>query len=129
MGPSGGGKTSLLNALAGQVPATKGMRLRGELTINGAPRTAASVRQAYVQQEDMFYAQLTVRRVHAPAPSGMHAHSAKSHACMVNLGSVRMQSILTYSGYAMSCSLLTSPVQGPEHRLIWNRRQGRVRLS
>ena len=46
---------------AGQVPATKGMRLRGGLTLNGAPRAGSAVRQAYVQQEDMFYAQLTVR--------------------------------------------------------------------
>ena len=61
MGPSGGGKTSLLNALAGQVPATKGMQLRGDLSLNGAPRAESAVRQAYVQQEDMFYAQLTVR--------------------------------------------------------------------
>lgn len=32
MGPSGGGKTSLLNALAGQVPSTKGEACGGMLT-------------------------------------------------------------------------------------------------
>ncbi len=63
MGPSGGGKTTLLNALAGQVPATKGMSLRGSVALNGQPRHESAVRQAYVQQEDMFYAQLTVRSV------------------------------------------------------------------
>ncbi|KAK9909937.1 hypothetical protein WJX75_009739 [Coccomyxa subellipsoidea] len=61
MGPSGGGKTSLLNALAGQVPSTKGMELQGNITINGAPQTESNHRQAYVQQEDLFYSQLTVR--------------------------------------------------------------------
>lgn len=61
MGPSGGGKTTLLNALAGQVPATKGMTLTGTVTLNGLPRHESAVRQAYVQQEDMFYTQLTVR--------------------------------------------------------------------
>ncbi|CAK0762983.1 hypothetical protein CVIRNUC_003012 [Coccomyxa viridis] len=61
MGPSGGGKTSLLNALAGQVPETKGMRLQGNIRVNGQPRGTAAYKQAYVQQEDMFYAQLTVR--------------------------------------------------------------------
>jgi ABC-type multidrug transport system ATPase subunit len=81
MGPSGGGKTSLLNALAGQVPATKGMRLRGDLAINGAPRAAASVRQAYVQQEDMFYAQLTVRRVHLAMSMALCCPSKPKQAC------------------------------------------------
>ena len=96
MGPSGGGKTSLLNALAGQVPETKGktpnyvlptgslpcpcqyqvynvwlladtavcyagMQLQGNVRVNGQPRGRAAYKQAYVQQEDMFYAQLTVR--------------------------------------------------------------------
>ena len=97
MGPSGGGKTSLLNALAGQVPETKGettachtaywhsclsrqrriypipawwltlgtcyagMHLQGNIRVNGQPRGIAAYKQGYVQQEDMFYAQLTVR--------------------------------------------------------------------
>ncbi|KAK9828034.1 hypothetical protein WJX81_003580 [Elliptochloris bilobata] len=60
MGPSGGGKTTLLNALAGQLPAAAGLTLSGVVTVNGRPRDAARVRQAYVQQEDLFYSQLTV---------------------------------------------------------------------
>ncbi|CAL8467764.1 g7302 [Coccomyxa elongata] len=61
MGPSGGGKTSLLNALAGQVPSTKGMELQGNVTVNGAPHCQSDHKQGYVQQEDLFYSQLTVR--------------------------------------------------------------------
>ena len=61
MGPSGSGKTTLLNALAGQLPAAAGLTLSGVVTVNGRPRDAARVRQAYVQQEDLFYSQLTVR--------------------------------------------------------------------
>ncbi|BDA42587.1 Protein white [Coccomyxa sp. Obi] len=61
MGPSGGGKTSLLNALAGQVPSTKGMELQGNVTVNGAPRCESDHKQGYVQQEDLFYSQLNVR--------------------------------------------------------------------
>ena len=65
MGPSGSGKTSLLNTLAMQVPASKRLTLAGELTANGAVvgrsgGGAAAHRTAYVQQEDIFYSQLTV---------------------------------------------------------------------
>lgn len=61
MGPSGSGKTTLLNALAGQLPAAAGLTLSGAVTVNGRARDAVRVRQAYVQQEDLFYSQLTVR--------------------------------------------------------------------
>ncbi|CAG9467340.1 unnamed protein product [Pedinophyceae sp. YPF-701] len=61
MGPSGSGKTTLLNALAGQVPFTKGMKLVGEVTVNGTPLQDAHHRVGYVQQEDIFFSQLTVR--------------------------------------------------------------------
>lgn len=37
MGPSGSGKTSLINVLAGQLPASKQMRLNGHLLVNGRP--------------------------------------------------------------------------------------------
>merc|ERR1712072_381251 len=52
VGPSGAGKTSLLNALAKRVP-KKGAELTGELIKRG--------RESYVQQEDVFFAQLTVK--------------------------------------------------------------------
>lgn len=61
MGPSGSGKTTLLNALAGQVPASQQLTLRGNIKINGVPQQKSSHAQGYVQQEDVFFSQLTVR--------------------------------------------------------------------
>lgn len=62
MGPSGAGKTSLLNALAQQVPFSKRLEFHGELRIGGvATGDASQVSQAYVQQDDLFYSMLTVR--------------------------------------------------------------------
>ncbi|BBN06130.1 ATP-binding cassette, subfamily G (WHITE), member 2 [Marchantia polymorpha subsp. ruderalis] len=61
MGPSGSGKTSLINVLAGQLPASKQMRLNGHLLVNGRPVKNAKHTVAYVRQEDLFFSQLTVR--------------------------------------------------------------------
>ena len=62
MGPSGAGKSSLLNALAAQVPKSKNIELVGALEANGKDaRGGGGFRKAYVQQEDVFYSQLTVR--------------------------------------------------------------------
>ncbi|GLC56908.1 hypothetical protein PLESTB_001162200 [Pleodorina starrii] len=61
MGPSGSGKTSLLTALAGRVPAGSKMALTGDLTVNGLPAAEAGHRQAFVQQEDLFYSMLSVQ--------------------------------------------------------------------
>lgn len=61
IGPSGAGKTILLNTLAGNVPVSKRMTLAGSVTLNGVPIGEAGHRQGYVQQEDIFYSQLTVR--------------------------------------------------------------------
>lgn len=62
MGPSGAGKTSLLNALAQQVPFSKCLEYFGELEIGGVPAGGVGqVPQAYVQQDDLFYSMLTVR--------------------------------------------------------------------
>lgn len=61
MGPSGSGKTTLLNSLAGQVGVQKNLDLAGEVLVNGQPFAASQHRQGYVQQEDMFFSQLTVR--------------------------------------------------------------------
>lgn len=55
------GKTTVLNALAGQVPRTKGMVLKGNIQINSKPQAHAQGRQGYVQQEDVFFSQMTVR--------------------------------------------------------------------
>lgn len=61
MGPSGSGKTTLLNALSRQVARQKNLDLTGEIQMNGQPIEKVIVRQGYVQQEDMFFSQLTVR--------------------------------------------------------------------
>jgi len=66
MGPSGSGKSSLLHALAGQTEeGTSGLRLEGELVVNGEPvpdgRIADKANLAFVKQDDLFYAQMTVR--------------------------------------------------------------------
>lgn len=52
MGPSGGGKTSLLNVLAGRVARQKGLTLTGELLIKGKPRDESTFKAqaAYVMQ-------------------------------------------------------------------------------
>ena len=55
------GKTTLLNALAGQLPRTKGMELRGSITVNGKPAARAKYQSGFVQQEDIFYSQLSVK--------------------------------------------------------------------
>ena len=65
MGPSGSGKTTLLNALAGNVKASKRAKLAGLLLCDGKECGGAAqvsgLRLAYVQQEDIFYTQMTVR--------------------------------------------------------------------
>ncbi|KAG2433874.1 hypothetical protein HXX76_008227 [Chlamydomonas incerta] len=61
MGPSGSGKTSLLTALAGRVPNGSKMDLTGSLLVNGMPTDSAGHRQAFVQQEDLFYSMLSVK--------------------------------------------------------------------
>ena len=57
------GKTTLLNILAGQLPQNPRLTLSGVITVNGVPIDRSSHGQGYVQQEDIFYSQLTVKRV------------------------------------------------------------------
>ncbi len=64
MGPTGSGKTSLLNVLAGKIErksASNG-KLTGEIKINGKFRTNNDFRKisAYVMQDDVLYSHLTV---------------------------------------------------------------------
>ncbi|KAL4432817.1 hypothetical protein ABPG77_008143 [Micractinium sp. CCAP 211/92] len=61
MGPSGSGKTTLLSALAGQMPYNKNITLQGHVTANGAPLHQSKLRVGFVQQDDLFYPQLTVK--------------------------------------------------------------------
>lgn len=65
MGPTGCGKTSLMNVLAARVP-TGGsamQRLSGSVSVNGKPRNDSAFRKisAYVLQDDYMYAHLTVQ--------------------------------------------------------------------
>ena len=60
------GKTTLLNILAGQLPQIPQMTLSGVIVVNGVPINRSSHGQGYVQQEDIFYSQLTVKRVFQP---------------------------------------------------------------
>ena len=62
LGPTGCGKTSLLNVLAARVPVTKTAELSGNITINGQQRDEAQFRKisAYVLQDDLMYPHLTV---------------------------------------------------------------------
>ena len=63
MGPSGGGKTTLLHVLAGQLAAAPGVKATGRVaaTVAGAPGVAAPrPRAAFVRQDDAFFSMLTV---------------------------------------------------------------------
>lgn len=62
MGPTGSGKTSLLNSLACRVESTKNANFTGKVYINGELRndTEFMKNMAYVMQEDILYAFLTV---------------------------------------------------------------------
>ncbi len=62
LGPTGCGKTSLLNVLAARVPVTKAASLTGNITINGQQRDESQFRKisAYVLQDDLMYPHLTV---------------------------------------------------------------------
>jgi ABC-type multidrug transport system ATPase subunit len=64
MGPTGCGKTSLLNILAARMPSggSQNMELSGQVCINGTPRNDDKLRRksAYVLQDDNMFAHITV---------------------------------------------------------------------
>jgi ABC-type multidrug transport system ATPase subunit len=62
MGPTGSGKTSLLNVLAARTLASGTASLSGEILIDGKKRDEETFRRhsAYVQQDDVVYAHQTV---------------------------------------------------------------------
>jgi len=64
LGPTGCGKTSLLNVLAARMPAggKQNAKLTGNILLNGQPRNDERMRRisAYVLQDDRLYPRLTV---------------------------------------------------------------------
>lgn len=58
MGPSGSGKTSLLNALAGRIPALEGTKLSGTIEYTG---DYSSFRASYIMQDEILFDYLTVK--------------------------------------------------------------------
>ena len=71
---AGAGKTTLLNSLAGQLPRNAALQLSGAISVNGVSVEASQHRQGYVQQEDIFFSQLTVKCA-APLPPALEALS------------------------------------------------------
>ncbi|KAE9225946.1 hypothetical protein PF004_g11790 [Phytophthora fragariae] len=76
MGPSGAGKTSLLDCLAG-----RNRRATGRVTVNGTPLDdSMKALMAYVVEDDLFYETLTImrefglRKVSSSLIGGVHAH-------------------------------------------------------
>lgn len=65
MGPTGCGKTSLLNVLAARLPAQgeSNIKLEGRVYLDGKLRSDSAFRKlsAYVLQDDKLYAHLTVK--------------------------------------------------------------------
>ncbi|CAB1099471.1 ABC [Ectocarpus sp. CCAP 1310/34] len=64
IGPSGAGKTSLLDVLVGKISAgTKGLDVTGDITVNGKVMSKSFFLEnaAYVPQEDRLWSALTVR--------------------------------------------------------------------
>ena len=59
MGPSGCGKTTLLNALSGRLASTA--TLEGNIMVNGHKTRLSYGKSAYVTQEEVLIAMLTVR--------------------------------------------------------------------
>lgn len=61
MGPTGSGKTSLLNVLGGRVMRAAKSTLEGQVLVNGRPRDESFRRiSAYVMQDDVLFSALTV---------------------------------------------------------------------
>lgn len=63
LGPSGSGKSSLLNLLAGRITANPNAHVTGSVLVNGQPRDYSTFKKiaAYVLQDDDMFGELTVR--------------------------------------------------------------------
>jgi len=80
MGPTGSGKTSLLNVLATRMPVAGGATLKGSFSVNGEALGVATRRfarlSAYVMQDDALMGFLTVRETLGLAASFQLPQSA-----------------------------------------------------
>eukprot|EP00303_Exanthemachrysis_gayraliae_P006793 CAMPEP_0206005810 /NCGR_PEP_ID=MMETSP1464-20131121/4808_1 /ASSEMBLY_ACC=CAM_ASM_001124 /TAXON_ID=119497 /ORGANISM="Exanthemachrysis gayraliae, Strain RCC1523" /LENGTH=210 /DNA_ID=CAMNT_0053379269 /DNA_START=30 /DNA_END=659 /DNA_ORIENTATION=+ len=107
LGPSGAGKTSLLNILAGRVLARAGREIKGKVTLDGEPVNPRTYRTdvAYVMQEDALMPFTTPRealrfsaRLRRPREESV---DAKEAAVEGMLASLRLQNAAdTYVGNA-----------------------------
>jgi len=97
MGPTGCGKTSLINALAGRLPA--GGLLTGSILVNGKTRGRGfrSI-SAYVMQDDVLFSNLTVRetfefsaRMRLPSEVSFETKQALVSQIITELGLVKAQ--------------------------------------
>ena len=81
-GPSGGGKTTLLDAIAGRIdPHRKGRKFTGDVLVNGKPRDETfSMVASYVQQEHALQTPFTVRETMRYAADLLIPHSESTKA-------------------------------------------------
>lgn len=97
MGPTGSGKTSLVNALAGRLQV--GGVLEGEILVNGQPRgNAFRSLSCYVMQDDVLFSNLTVRetfefaaRMRLPAEVTQETKSTLVTQIITELGLTKAQ--------------------------------------
>ncbi|KAH8055420.1 ATPase [Aureococcus anophagefferens] len=113
MGPSGSGKSSLLNALASCVPAGPDARLSGAVSVDGArvdtraARAAFAALRAYVRQDCFLFPYLTVREtLHLSAslalraPAGLVVRATRSEFRDPRFFFVDVTFTLVAAGYA-----------------------------
>ncbi|GAB4813264.1 hypothetical protein N2152v2_000310 [Parachlorella kessleri] len=110
MGPTGCGKTSLVNALAGRLPA--GGTLEGEVLVNGRPRGRGfRSLTGYVLQDDLLFANLTVResfdfasRMRLPSSVPSRVKAALVTQIITELGLAKAQNTYIGSAYVRGVS-------------------------
>eukprot|EP00039_Didymoeca_costata_P012713 m.184618 g.184618 ORF g.184618 m.184618 type:complete len:667 (-) comp15561_c0_seq2:148-2148(-) len=120
MGSSGAGKSSLLNLLAGRLSNTGNLNVSGSVLVNGKPRDWDSFRlnSAYVLQDDLLYAEMTVRetimlsaRLRLPASMSLKEKEERVDSIIAELG-------LTHCQHTQVGSDLLRGVSGGERKRV-----------